>query len=187
MHKIYWDRAEKETGNTAGERTGSWFSLWTAALESCLCFRVPGWSCKSDFSLAVINCVFSIFWMHSLKILTLIYLSMLGALFRFSVRALILPPPPRVPRLCGIGSHRLGNKTEVLVCCTQHWLSYVTLLPLLIWPCPVHSISFHLPRPCLLCWKHVYRTSQSWTWFPDPLFFFNRQFFWLFCQVQVSP
>lgn len=110
----------KETGNTAGERTGSWFSLWTVVLENCLCFRAPGWSWKSNFSQAVINCVFSIFRVHSLKILTLIYLSMLGALFQYSLRALILPPPPRLPRPCGIGSLRLGNKTKVLVCCTQH-------------------------------------------------------------------
>lgn len=104
-----------------------------------------------DFSLAVINCVFSIFWVHSLKTLTLIYLSMLGALFQYSLRALISPPPPRLPRPCGTGSHRLGNKTKVLVCHTQHWLSYVTLPPLLIWPCPVHFVSFHLPGPSLLC------------------------------------
>lgn len=67
----------------------------------------------------MVNCVFSIFWVHSLKILTLIYLSMLGALFCYSFRALVLPPPPRLPRPYGIGFLRLGNKTKVLVCSTQ--------------------------------------------------------------------
>lgn len=173
MHKIYWDHAVKETGNTAGERTGSWFSLWTAALENCLCFRVPGWSCKSDFSQTVINCVFSVFWVHSLKILTLIYLSMLGALFQYSLRALILPPLPRLPRPCGKGTHRLGNKTEVLVCHTQH--CHLSLFSHFSSDPDLCTLSFHLPGPCLHCWKHVYRTSQSWMWFPDPLFVFFKR------------
>lgn len=69
MHKISQDCAAEETGNTAAERTGLWLSLLTAALENCLCFRVPGWSFKSDFSQAVINCVFSVFWVLGLKIL----------------------------------------------------------------------------------------------------------------------